>query len=196
MQIFGKLICKFAKCLQIFANRDLILKELFLKTKLRVGTGLIPLNFSFQCIFYIKYWCLNFVEKICHLFLSHKIVCKNVTVWTQVEPGTGLVKSESNLQPVKKFQSYKKQFYINANLVILKYLGSPFTWDKVFKVLRLLPNHVKNQRLLVHILYYILFVCAKLRIAMLLWVSHCECALTWTVLFAQSCAKLCCCCCV
>ena len=44
-----------------------------------------------------------------------------------------------------------------ANLVILQYLCSPFTWDKVFKVLRPLPNHVKNQRLLVHILYYILF---------------------------------------
>ena len=46
---------------------------------------------------------------------------------------------------------------IFANLVILQYLGSPFTWDKVFKVLRPLPNHVKNQRLLVHILYHILF---------------------------------------
>ena len=40
------------------------------------------------------------------------------------------------------------------NLVILLYLDSPFTWDKV---LRPLPNHVKNQRLLVHILCYILF---------------------------------------
>ena len=48
-------------------------------------------------------------------------------------------------------------FQINANLVILPYLGSPFTWDKVFKVLSLLPNHVKNQRLLVHILCYISF---------------------------------------
>ena len=47
--------------------------------------------------------------------------------------------------------------YIDADLVILEYLVSPFTWDKVFKVLRTLPNHVKNQRLLVHILYYILF---------------------------------------
>ena len=46
---------------------------------------------------------------------------------------------------------------IYANLVILQYLGSPFTWDKVFKVLRPLPDHVKNQRLYVHILYYILF---------------------------------------
>ena len=44
-----------------------------------------------------------------------------------------------------------------ANLAILQYLGSPFTWDKVFKVLRQLPNHVKNHRLLVHNLYYISF---------------------------------------
>ena len=44
-----------------------------------------------------------------------------------------------------------------ANLVILLYLGSPFTWDNVFKVLRLLPNHVNNQRLYVHILCYISF---------------------------------------
>ena len=36
---------------------------------------------------------------------------------------------------------------------LLLYLGSPFTWDKVFKVLRPLPNHVKNKRLLVHIFY-------------------------------------------
>ena len=43
--------------------------------------------------------------------------------------------------------------HIHANLVILLYLGSRFTWDKVFKVLRPLPNHVKNQRLLVHILW-------------------------------------------
>ena len=46
---------------------------------------------------------------------------------------------------------------INANLVSLQYLGSPFTWDKVFKFPRPLPNRVKNQRLLVHFLYYILF---------------------------------------
>ena len=45
-----------------------------------------------------------------------------------------------------------------ANLVILQYLGSPFTWDKVFKVLRTLPYHVKNQRLLVHILYYVSYM--------------------------------------
>ena len=44
-----------------------------------------------------------------------------------------------------------------ANLVTLLYLGNPFTWDKVFKVLRPLPNHLKKQRLLVHILCYILF---------------------------------------
>ena len=46
---------------------------------------------------------------------------------------------------------------MNANLVILLYLGSPFTWDKVFKVVRPLPNHIKNQRLLVNILCYISF---------------------------------------
>ena len=46
---------------------------------------------------------------------------------------------------------------MNANLVILEYLGTPFTWDKVLKVLRPLPNNVKNQRLLVHILYYFSF---------------------------------------
>ena len=45
-----------------------------------------------------------------------------------------------------------------ANLVILLYLGSPFTWDQVFKVLRLLPNHIKKQKLLVHILYNISFL--------------------------------------
>ena len=45
-----------------------------------------------------------------------------------------------------------------ANLVILQYLGSLFTWDKVFKVLRPLPNRIKNQRLLVHILHYISFI--------------------------------------
>ena len=39
----------------------------------------------------------------------------------------------------------------------MQYLRSPFTWDKVVKVLRPLPNHVKNQKLLVHILFYILF---------------------------------------
>ena len=43
-----------------------------------------------------------------------------------------------------------------ANLAILQYLGSPFTWDKVFKVLRQLPNRVKEQRPLVHILYHVL----------------------------------------
>ena len=43
---------------------------------------------------------------------------------------------------------------MNANLVILQYLGSPFTWDKVFKVIRPLPNYVQNLRLLVYILYY------------------------------------------
>ena len=48
-------------------------------------------------------------------------------------------------------------FDMCANLVILQYLDSPFTWDKVFKVLRPLPNRVKNQKLLVHILYYTLF---------------------------------------
>ena len=35
--------------------------------------------------------------------------------------------------------------FIYSYLVILLYLGSPFTWNKVFKVLRLLPNHIKNQ---------------------------------------------------
>ena len=44
-----------------------------------------------------------------------------------------------------------------ANLVILQYLSSPFTWDKVFKVLRPLRNLVKNQRILFHILYFISF---------------------------------------
>ena len=47
--------------------------------------------------------------------------------------------------------------WLNANLVILLYLGSPFTWDKVFKVLRPVLSRVKNQRLLVHILFYISF---------------------------------------
>ena len=51
------------------------------------------------------------------------------------------------------------EFCMDANLVFLLYLGSPFTWDKVFKVFILLPNHVKNQRLFVHILYNILFNC-------------------------------------
>ena len=51
---------------------------------------------------------------------------------------------------------------INANLVILQYLGSPFTWDKVFEVLGPLPTQVKNPRLLVHNLYYIFFIHAKL----------------------------------
>ena len=46
---------------------------------------------------------------------------------------------------------------IYANLVILQYVGSPFTWDKVFMVLRPLPNHIKNQRFLDHTLYYFLF---------------------------------------
>ena len=45
---------------------------------------------------------------------------------------------------------------MNANLVILLFLGSPFIWDKVFKVLGPLPNQLKNQRLFVHILFYIL----------------------------------------
>ena len=78
---------------------------------------------------------------------------------------------------------------MNANLVVLLFLGSPFTWDKVFKVLGLSPNQLKNQRLFAHILYYILFrfKCAKLRTAMmlLLWVSLCECALTWAVLYTR-----------
>ena len=34
---------------------------------------------------------------------------------------------------------------MNANLAILGCLGSPFTWDKVFKVLRPLPNGEKEQ---------------------------------------------------
>ena len=41
-----------------------------------------------------------------------------------------------------------------TKLVILQFLGSLFTWDKV---LRPLTNRVKNQRLLVHILNYISF---------------------------------------
>ena len=48
-------------------------------------------------------------------------------------------------------------FEIYANLVILIYLGSPFTLEKVFKVLRPLPTHVKKKILLVYILYYISF---------------------------------------
>ena len=46
---------------------------------------------------------------------------------------------------------------IYANLVILLYLSSQFTWDKVFKVLGPLPNPVKKRTLLVHILCYISF---------------------------------------
>ena len=44
---------------------------------------------------------------------------------------------------------------ILANLVVLLYLGSLFTWEKVIKVHRPLPNHIKEQRLVVHILCYI-----------------------------------------
>ena len=36
---------------------------------------------------------------------------------------------------------------MHTNLVILLYLGSLFTWVKVFRVFRPLPNHVKEQRL-------------------------------------------------
>ena len=43
------------------------------------------------------------------------------------------------LRPI--FRSFLSSKEIHANLVILQYLGSSFTWDKAF-------NHVKNQRLL------------------------------------------------
>ena len=57
-----------------------------------------------------------------------------------------------------------------ANLVILVYLGSLFTWDKVYKVLRPLPNYVKYQRLLVHILWY---YCFNYNIKILLFMLKC-----------------------
>ena len=60
---------------------------------------------------------------------------------------------ENQFDGISEFGKFNMTCHMYANLVILQYLGSPFTWDKVLKVFRPLPNHVKNQRLLVHSLY-------------------------------------------
>ena len=60
--------------------------------------------------------------------------------WTEEpgrEAGSSTEKSTTE-QSAGDFSVYiKSGLYINAKLVILKYLGSPFTWDKVLKVLGL-----------------------------------------------------------